>query len=196
MNAGHVNQVNACVTSMKEHYNFLPDYDFSGLAESNHPFWLGMKIHDFYLMYDQNHQMVGLYGLWNQKPFKQTRIVQYSLPLKVLKPFYNVYAGIRGVLAFPKINHAFEYLMIHSALYHPEHMDVFASLIFHAQQQTKLRHKQAYCITLANNDPRIGWMNNTSSHVIQAKHYFHSFKACPYTTFDRSKISYFEPGRI
>lgn len=69
--------------------------------------------------------MVGLYGLWNQKPFKQTRVVQYSLPLKVLKPFYNVYAGIRGVLALPKVNHAFEYLMIHSTLCHPEHIDVF-----------------------------------------------------------------------
>ena len=196
MNVGHVSQVNAFVNSMKEHYNFLPDYDFSGLAESNHPFWLGMKIHDFYLMYDQNHKMVGLYGLWNQKSFKQTRVVKYSLPLKILKPFYNIYAGVRGVLSLPKVNEAFEYLMIHSALCHPEQLDVFSSLIYHAKQQTKLRKKQAYCITLADNDPRISWMSNTTSHIIQAKHYFHSFKANPYTTFDRSKISYFEPGRI
>ncbi len=141
MNVGHVSEVNAFVLSMKEHYNFLPNYDFSGLAESTHPFWLGMKIHDFYLMYDQNHKMVGLYGLWNQKPFKQTRVVQYSLPLKILRPFYNIYAGIRGVLSLPKVNDAFEYLMIHGALYHPEQLDVFASLIYHAKQQTKLRQK-------------------------------------------------------
>ena len=196
MNTNHVSEANAFISTMKQHYNFLPNYDFSGLAESNHPFWPGMNIHDFYLMYDQNHQIVGLYGLWNQKAFKQTRVVDYSLPLKVMKPFYNLYAGVRGVVSLPKKNDAFEYLMIHSALCHPEQQDVFASLIFHAKQQTKLRRKQAFCITLANNDPRIHWMSNTTSHIIQAKHYFHSFKGNPYSTFDRNKISYFEVGRI
>lgn len=39
-------------------------------------------------------------------------------------------------------------------------------------------------------------MSNASSYMIQAKHYFHSFKDNPYTTFDRSKSSYFEVGRI
>jgi hypothetical protein len=196
MNSGHVGEANTFIRTMKQHYNFLPNYDFSGLAESNHPFWLGMNIQDFYIMYDQHNQVVGLYGLWNQKPFKQTRVVDYSRPLKLIKPFYNLYAGMRGVLSLPKKNDAFEYLMIHSALCHPEKQGVFASLIFHAKQQTKLRRKQAFCITLANKDSRIHWMRNTTSHVIQAKHYFHSFKANPYDVFDRNKISYFEAGRI
>ncbi|MGE8561160.1 MAG: N-acetyltransferase family protein [Acinetobacter sp.] len=196
MNSGHVGEANTFIRTMKQHYNFLPNYDFSGLAESNHPFWLGMNIQDFYIMYDQHNQVIGLYGLWNQKPFKQTRVVDYSRPLKLIKPFYNLYAGMRGVLSLPKKNDAFEYLMIHSALCHPEKQGVFASLIFHAKQQTKLRRKQAFCITLANKDPRIHWMRNTTSHVIQAKHYFHSFKANPYDVFDHNKISYFEVGRI
>ena len=196
MNSGHVGEANTFIRTMKQHYNFLPTYDFSGLAESNHPFWLGMNIQDFYIMYDQHNQVVGLYGLWNQKPFKQTRVVDYSRPLKLIKPFYNLYAGMRGVLSLPKKNDAFEYLMIHSALCHPEKQGVFASLIFHAKQQTKLHRKQAFCITLANKDPRIHWMRNTTSHVIQAKHYFHSFKANPSDVFDRNKISYFEVGRI
>jgi len=132
------------------------------------------------------------------------------LPISILgiehcnkkKPYYimlsegNIHKQPSAAALDQRLKENFHYELARSALCHPEHIDVFASLIFHAQQQTKLRQKQAYCITLANNDPRIGWMNNTSSHVIQAKHYFHSFKACPYTTFDRSKISYFEPGRI
>lgn len=196
MSAKHVSVANDFVMSMKAHYNFLPSYDFAGLAEGDHSFWLGMNIEDFYLIYDRQHQVVGMYGLWDQKSFKQTRVVDYSMALKLVKPFYNAYAHVRRMLFLPKKNQAFEYLMLHSALCHPEHQDVFASLIFHAKQQTKARGKNAFCVTLANLDPRNAWMRHTTSHIIQAKHYFHSFKANPYPTFDRSKISYFEVGRI
>ncbi|MGS0705721.1 hypothetical protein ACVBEE_04065 [Acinetobacter sp. ANC 3781] len=45
---------------MKQPYKFLPNDDFSGLPEFNHPFWLGMNMNDFYLMYEQHNQVVGL----------------------------------------------------------------------------------------------------------------------------------------
>jgi len=61
---------------MKQPYNFLPNDDFSGLAESDHLFWLG-NMNDFYFMYEQHNQVVGLYGLGNQKAFKQTRLIDH-----------------------------------------------------------------------------------------------------------------------
>ncbi|WP_180165861.1 hypothetical protein [Acinetobacter sp. YH12049] len=177
-------------------YNFLLSYDFNALVDGQNPFWAGLNLDDFYLIYDQHNQLVGIYGLWNQKSFKQTRVIDYSRSLKLMKPFYNAYASVRGVLSLPKIQGTFDYLMLHSPLCHPEHLDVFASLVFHAKQQTKQRGKETYCITLAEKDPRIEWMKNTTSHVLKAKHYFHSFKANPYAAFDRKRISYFEVGRI
>lgn len=189
-------EANDFVQTMKAHYNFLPNYDFSGLAEGQHPFWLGMNIHNFYLIYNIENEVVGLYGLWNQKSFKQTSVVKYSWPLKFIKPFYNVYAGLNGALVLPKKERAFDYLMLHSALCHPMHADVFSSLLFHAKGQMRSQRKQAFCITLAKKDPRIQQMRHTSSHVIKAIHAFHSFQGNPYESFDRSKISYFEVGRI
>lgn len=191
-----IDHANAFMIEMKEHFNFLPNYDFNALAEGHHPYWKGMQLDDFYLMRDQNNKLVGIYGLWDQKSFKQTRVLDYSRPLKMMKPFYNAYAKFRGVLFLPKINGTFDYLMLHSPLCHPEHTDVFASLVFHAKEQTKRRGKETYCITLAQNDPRIAWMKNTTSHILKAKHYLHSFKAKPYDKLDRSRITYFDVGRI
>ncbi|UUS61951.1 MULTISPECIES: GNAT family N-acetyltransferase [unclassified Acinetobacter] len=196
LTAERVDEANDFILKMKDHYNFLPSYDFNALVDGQNPFWAGLNLDDFYLIYDQHNQLVGLYGLWNQKSFKQTRVIDYSRSLKLMKPFYNAYASVRGVLSLPKIHGTFDYLMLHSPLCHPEHLDVFASLIFHAKQQTKQRGKETYCITLAEKDPRIEWMKNTTSHVLKAKHYFHSFKANPYAAFDRKRISYFEVGRI
>lgn len=189
-------EANDFILKMKELYNFLPTYDFNGLAEGNHPFWKGMALDDFFMIYDTNHSLVGLYGLWNQKGFKQTRVIDYSKPLKLIRPFYNAYANVRGVLSLPQINGTFDYLMLHSPICHPEHVEVFSSLIFHAKEQTKSRCKETYCVTLAENDPRIQWMKNTTSHVLKAKHFFHSFSGNPYARFDRKRISYFEVGRI
>ncbi|RKG30612.1 GNAT family N-acetyltransferase [Acinetobacter tianfuensis] len=189
-------EANAFVQQMKVHYNFLPDYDFNGLALGHNPFWRGMNLKDFYLMYDVKNQLCGLYGLWNQKSFKQTRVVHYSLPLRLAKPLYNLYAGVRGRLALPATHQPFDYMLLHSYLCRPEHKQVFANMIHHAQQQTKLRKKEAFCLTLAKNDPRIQIMPTASAIVMRAVHSFHSFEGNPYQLFDRSKISYFDVGRI
>lgn len=187
---------NAFADAMKAHYNFLPNYDFSNLITGHHPFWRGLKLDDFHLIYNLENQIVGIYGLWDQKPFKQTRVVHYSWPLTLAKPFYNVYAQFQGALLLPKKDHAIDYLVLHSALCHPQHTQVFGSLLYHAKSQIKYYRKYAFCITLAKNDPRIKLMHNTRSHVIHAIHAFHSFQGDPCGYFDRSKISYFESGRI
>lgn len=196
MTAETVSVAHAFIQQMKAHYNFLPHYDFTCLTQGQDAFWRGMSLQDFYLMYDSNNQVCGLYGLWNQKEFKQTRVVHYSLPLRLAKPLYNLYAGLRGRLALPSTHQSFDYMLLHSYLCHPEHQQVFEHMIYHAQHQTRLRKKDAFCLTLAKKDPRIQVMRNTSSIVMRAVHSFHSFEGNPYQLFDRSRISYFEVGRI
>ncbi|MGE8541619.1 MAG: N-acetyltransferase family protein [Acinetobacter sp.] len=196
LTADKIPAVNDFVQSMQAHYNFLPNYDFSGLLDGQHAFWRGLKLEDFHLAYNLDNQLVGIYGLWNQKSFKQSRVVHYSWPMKFAKPFYNVYAQVKGALLLPKQDGAINYLMLHSALCHPQHLQVFSSLLYHAKCQMHQYRKRAFCITLAKNDPRIQQMQRTHSYTIQAIHSFHSFQGNPFECFDRSKISYFECGRI
>lgn len=190
-----VPKVNEFVHSMKQYFNFLPVYDFNELEKGNHPYWLGLKLEDFKLVYKQG-ELVGLFGLWNQKQFKQTTVKTYSKSLKMIRPFYNFFAKKTGKILLPKENDHFNYLMIHSPLCNPHHADVFEQILYHAHVQTKTKSTSSFCITLALDDPRTKQMQNIRSHIIRAKHALHSFESKPDQYFDRNKISYFEVGRI
>ena len=191
-----ITDVNKFIESMSQHYNFLPDYDFNELKQGNHPYWLGMKMEDFKLIYSDQNQLVGLFGLWNQKQFKQTKVKKYSKGLKLVKPFYNFVAKRTGQILLPPEEGHFNYLMIHSALCDPQHKDAFEQILYQAHLATKAKKYESFCITLAANDPRIQQMSKVKSHIIRAKHAIHSFESKPEGYFDRSKISYFEVGRI
>lgn len=188
--------VNHFVDRMKEHYNFLPNYDFSQLKQNNHPFWAGMSLEDFNLILNENEQVVGLFGLWDQKSFKQTKVMKYSTTLKLLRPIYNVLAKIIGLIHLPQVNDSFDYLMCHSALCEPNDQATMHYLIHQAHIKTKEKNKSTYCITIADNDPRKENMGSFKAHKMKAIHGLHSFGADPKDYFDREKISYFEVGRI
>lgn len=190
-----ISSANEFAQSMKQHFNFLPVYDFNDLAQGDHPYWLGMKLEDFKLIYKQG-KVVGLFGLWNQKQFKQTKVKEYSKGLKLVRPFYNFIAKRTGQILLPNQNGYLNYLMIHSALCDPNDREAFEQILYQANLDTKAKNFQTFCITLAEQDPRIQQMKNVKSHIIRAKHALHSFEATPDQYFDRSKISYFEVGRI
>lgn len=187
---------NDFVDRMKEYYNFLPNYDFSQLNENNHSFWVGMKVEDFYLIRNEDDQVVGLFGLWNQKSFKQTKVIKYSTTLKLIRPFYNVLAKVVGLIRLPQVGNSFDYLMCHSALCAPDDSETMSYLIYQAHLKTKERSKTTFCITIADNDPRQGNMGGFKAHKMKAIHGLHSFGADPKDYYDRNKISYFESGRI
>lgn len=191
-----VEQANVFVKSLKEYFNFLPTYDFNQLKEGNHPYWLGMQLSDFSLVLNSQNEIVGLFGLWNQKSFKQTRVKKYSPGLKLLRPLYNAWAGLTDQILLPKENENFDYLMLHSALCKPTDIDVFEYILHQAHLQTKQRNKTTFCTTLADTDPRSQVMQGIKAHVMQAKHGLHSYESDPYQCFDQDKVSYFEVGRI
>lgn len=180
---------------MSEFYNFLPKYDFNQLWE-NHPYWNGINLEDFYCLYNTQDDIVGFYGLWDQKSFKQTTVKSYSKLLKFIRPFYNMYARLRQDLLLPKENGSFDYLMLHSALCAPHANDVFEAIMVDALEKTKQKGKQAFCTTLSLKDPRTTSLQFTRHHKMAATHSLHSFDSDPYEYFDPERISYIEVGRI
>jgi hypothetical protein len=52
-------------------------------------FGQGVQLEDFYLIYNLEQKIVGIYSLWNQKSSKQTRVVHYSWPVKWMRPFLS-----------------------------------------------------------------------------------------------------------
>ncbi|NHB57063.1 GNAT family N-acetyltransferase [Acinetobacter shaoyimingii] len=191
-----IERVNQFVDALKDDFNFLPTYDFNQLKEGNHHYWKGMQLSDFSVVLNPENEIVGLFGLWNQKSFKQTRVKKYSLSLKLLRPFYNAWAKQTGQLLLPKEQDSFDYLMLHSALCKPSNVEVYQYILYQAYIQMKQRNKNAFCTTLAHKDPRITAMKDVKAHVMHATHGLHSYETDAYQYFDQDKISYFEVGRI
>lgn len=180
---------------MSKHYNFLPQYNFAGLLQHQHPFWQNLDFKDFYVVY-QHKQIVGFYGLWDQRHLKTMQVTAYCRGLKYFRPIYNLYMALLGKMRLPEQGQALDCLMLHSVLCHPQHLDVFSTILHHASQQTHRKRVAAFCLALASNDPRLTKIEENSTYKVAAKHIFHSFHLHPKQVFDRQKISFFELARL
>lgn len=184
------------IAEMKAYYNFLPTYDFAALAVGGHPFWCGLKLSDFYLVYNRANKIIGIYGLWDQMAFKQAKIVEYKFPYQHFRTALNMLAPLRGRMRLPELHKNIPYAHVHSPLCHPQYTDVFRSILFHAQQQARLRRKDSISFAMAERDPRRKSLKGAIYYKMKAKHTLHSFSGCPEAGFDHRKISYFELSRL
>lgn len=188
--------VSAFKEQMKKFYNFLPDYDFSALLAGNHPFWRDIDPKQMFVVYDADENIKGMFGLWNQKAFKQTKVVKYSKTLKWIKPFYNFYASLFGLIKLPQEQHNFDYLMAHCVLCDPNDATLFEYMLYQLHLHCKKQGNSSFCLTLSEEDPRNEVLKKIKTHKIHAIHALHSFESKPFEVLDQSKISFFEVGRI
>lgn len=106
---------------------FYPRYQFSGLIDGS-PYFNGLKVDDYWLALD-GEQIVGMAALWDQKPFKQTRVVSYPAGLAWLRYFWNLWAHLAGGLHLPPAGGMIRYLMLHSVLIRDEDPQVLRALL-------------------------------------------------------------------
>jgi hypothetical protein len=184
------------LNSLKTNYNFLPNYDFYPLVDGKHPYWRGMRLSDFYVMYNNQHHVVGIYGLWDQQKFKQIYIGSYRSMYQYIRPFYNLFANFTLRLPCPAVGQSLNYFMLHSALCRVEDHQAFSCLLYHALRSTRMRKKDGCTLALAESDPRAKVLKQAHYSYIQAQHSLHSFYINPWSVFDRRKISYFEVSRL
>ena len=192
--AGDVPQMNAFVQSMAQHFNFLPRYDFTDVV-AQQPYWQGLHISDFSLVF-RGRELVGLYGLWSQKSFKQTRVISYHPLIALIRPLYNIWARHNQRLLLPPKGELLEYLMLHSPLCQPDDIDVFDYMVQSAFAQTLQRGVTALCYSLVERDPRRVVQARHYGNVIRGLHGFYSFGENPAPRFDTQRLTYLECGRI
>ena len=192
--ADDVAQMTEFVQSMAAYFNFLPRYDFAGIL-NNQPYWKGLKISDFTLIF-RGTDLVGLYGLWDQKSFKQTRVLRYHPMIALLRPLYNIWAKYNQRLLLPPKGELLQYLMLHSPLCHPEEVELFDYMVQAAFMQTRQRGVAALCYSLTERDPRRVVQSRHYCNVIRGLHGFYSFGENPAPQFDPQRLTYLECGRI
>ncbi|RZU35399.1 hypothetical protein EV700_3352 [Fluviicoccus keumensis] len=186
--------MNRLVARMAAHYQFLPDYDFNGLLTGD-PFFQGLSIGDF-LLVEEGGELRGLIGVWNQKAFKQTRVVRYSLGLALLRPFWNLWSALAGGIYLPAAGQAFDYLALHSPLTRPDDLTAFSALLQAAWELTRRRGSRAMTLTLADNDPRQPAVSRFRSLPMRAHQYTVAFDSAAQPVLDAGLIPFYESGRL
>jgi hypothetical protein len=107
--------------------NGYPVYNLQKLMAGD-PYYAGLRISDYALAL-RGGEIIGLMAGWDQKAYKQTRVVGLKPFMKVLRPLYNVYAGLAGGFKLPPIGGALNYLSIYNTLIAQDDVAVHRALI-------------------------------------------------------------------
>ncbi|MCB1308437.1 MAG: hypothetical protein KDK30_09670 [Leptospiraceae bacterium] len=104
---------------------FYPCYEFQKLDKD---YYHGLKISDFWLAL-HGEQLVGIAGVWDQRAFKQTRIVSYAPLIATLRPLLNLLRRFMGGIRLPPANSVLQYFFLHTILIQDNNPDIFRALL-------------------------------------------------------------------
>ena len=149
--AAHIEQMNAFIQQMAAHYNFIPAYDFAQLLH-NDPYFQGLTLDDFQLYFEQD-RLVGMFGLWNQSGFKQSKVLDYSKKFRPSARFTMCGPNSMAVFNCQK-GQSFKYHILHSLLCEPEQLALHDAMLRDAFKLSKQRGIDAITFTLSHKDPR------------------------------------------
>lgn len=190
----HIEKMNEFVHEMASFYNFIPHYDFSRLIQKDE-YFQNISLHDFQL-YLLDNQIVGMFGLWNQSTFKQSKILNYHWSIAICRPIYNMLAQWSGLMKLPKIGASFKYHALHSLLCAPQHLRLHDRMLRDALRLSRQQGVGSISFTLSHQDPRQKLNQFYKGELLTGMHGFLSYQQDPRVQFDGKRIPYFEVGRI
>jgi hypothetical protein len=91
--------------------NGSPRLHFGQIGTS--PRYQGLSIEDFFVATGVE-GIIGICGVWDQKSFKQTRVVAYESPLRYVRRMANWLRPLTGAIHLPAAGTCLPYLTLHS----------------------------------------------------------------------------------
>ena len=192
--AADVPAMNAFIEHMAGHYNYVLAYDFNELLAGD-AYFQNLNIADFQL-YWQGGQLVGMFGLWRQSSFKQSKILDYGKLIALARPFYNVWARLTGGMVLPKRGDSFKYHALHSLLCHPHQLDLHDQMLRDAYRLSQQADVGCISYTLSQQDPRQKLNACYKGELLVGMHGFLCNEGNPLDYIDRNLIPFLEVGRI
>lgn len=186
--------MNALIKHMAQHYNYIPAYDFHELLIGDN-YFQGLTIEDFQL-YEKNGELLGMFGLWRQSAFKQSKILNYGPLIAALRPIYNLWASWTGHMALPKRGESFKYHALHSLLCHPHHLGLHDRMLRDAYLLSQQRGVGCISYTVSHQDPRQALNQCYKGELLVGMHGFISYEGNPMDSIDPRRIPFLEVGRI
>jgi hypothetical protein len=186
--------MNRFVQRMARYYQFLPAYDFHGVQQGS-PYFCGLTLADFMLV-ERHGELCALGAVWNQKAFKQTRVVSYQPWVRLLRPVYNLWTRLMGGLHLPTQGDLLDYRVLHSPLSVPDDTEAFSILLQALWGRCRDEGGRALSFSLAATDPRRTVLNGFRHFSMAGTHYLASFSTSSLPELDASLVPYFECGRL
>jgi GNAT superfamily N-acetyltransferase len=191
-NAADVPRMQAFFDQEAPRRNGYPVYDFAKLLAGD-PYYAGIRFEGFALAM-KGDQIIGMMGGWDQKSFKQTRIVGYKPAVAFLRPFYNLYATIFGGIKLPAIGGMLNYLTLHTRVIANDDPAIFQALIDWIMVHDGRKYDALACAVVAG-DPLFSVPSAYKRQRLYSNHHWLGYDEDPTIGIDDRPL-YIELGRV
>ncbi|MBH1987808.1 MAG: hypothetical protein I8H76_10850 [Burkholderiales bacterium] len=172
--------------------NGYPVYDFKKMA-SGDPYYNGLSVGDYVLAL-KGGQVIGMLAGWNQKAYKQTRIVGFKPAIKLIRPLYNLYVGLAGGFKLPPVGGMLNYLSIYNILIAGDDRAVFKSLLDWVMAHQGQKY-DALAVGITHGDPLVEVPRGYKRQKLFSSHFWLSYGEDPRPGIDNRPL-YVELGRL
>lgn len=95
-------QAHRCLSAWNSTHQFAPVYAPDDLLGKS-SLLPRVNPHSLYVVRRGVEEVIGTLGVWDQRSFKQTVVTGYSMPMRVVKPWYNWSACLAGYPVLPSV---------------------------------------------------------------------------------------------
>lgn len=169
-----------------------PVYDFAKMLAGD-PYYAGIKI-DKYILALRDARIVGIVGSWDQKAFKQTRVLGYSGALKVLRPLINLYSAVVGGFRLPAPGGMLNYTALHTILIENDDQAVFRALVDWIMANDGKSY-DALASALTVGDPLLEVLRGYKRQKLMSYHFWMAYGDNQQASLDKRPL-YVELGRL
>lgn len=172
--------------------NGYPVYDFAALLAGD-PYYTGIRIDDYALAF-KGGRLAGMLGVWDQKGFKQTRVLGYKGWVNALRPLYNGYAAMFGGMKLPAAGGSLNYTALHTPLVKDDDKALFQALIDWQMARDGGRH-DALATAWTQGDPLAEVPRRYKRQKLLSNHFWLSYGDDPRPGIDERPL-YVELARL
>lgn len=171
---------------------FYPRYHFADLL-SGSSYYAGLNISDYWLAY-LGSELVAMAALWDQKSFKQTRVVSYPRGLSGLRHLWNLWSFLFGGLHLPPAGGTMRYLMLHSVLVKDDDADVLRAMLVRMTRYAATQ-QAAVSAGFMLDDPLREALRGCRRQTMGSRHFLIGYFGDPRSQLD-GRRSYIELARL
>lgn len=191
-NPGDSERLQAFLDDEGSRRQFCPRYSVEAL-ERGDAYYRGLSLTDYWLALDGD-RIEGVVGVWDQKAFRQSRVVGYHPAIRAARPLYNAWSRLTGGMRLPPAGSCFQYLMLHTVLVRQHQPEVLEALL-----DVLLAHyRPAYDALVAGffkSDPLAAVPAQYRRRVLRSRHFLMGWEGDPRSELD-DRIPYAEVARF